>query len=415
VRHRLTYAISPDRETWVDRVERGCLALEAACRSSPLMTSQEAEKADRSVADRRKYFRARLTRSGWPFDLTNGRSGRIKPGGESADNTYVGAGGQFYEPGQIVYRFNISFHTDEWSECERIFVSVGDAVQAYSAQITPEAATQTLRAFHSVGSGHSSSPQIVQEAATLSTALAAIGRQLPRLNDPPPLVVRAHPAQPKELGWINYWSAQTCEYLGFPDSQRDRDLLAHSYRAPAGAWLVKLCPEPLDLSRREHLSIFADTYARFPKLGIRAVEKKSHEALPMSYPQNTAFIHEHNLSYIVDLFVPFLRDRGLQVVERVPKGETQSVTVGLFPGASDWTNIKTIPQEFLAEKPPGVEEPRLFELCRAIKREGFMLNVYNQIEAVLLETDGAGRTHVSGFRELEEPKKTKPRDLKAPR
>jgi hypothetical protein len=420
LRYRLAYAISPDRETWVERIERGCVALEAACRSSPLMTSQEAEKADRSVADRRKYLRASLTRSGRPFALTNGRSGGIKPGGDSADSAYVGAGGQFYERGETVYRFNISFHADDWSECERIFVSVGDAVEAYSAIVNPSEVSQRLRCFEGLVSGHSAflsrqesmragAEASMREGEKLRAGLAAIGRHLPLLDEHI-LVGRSHPAQPTELGWINYWSAQTCEYLGFPNPERDRDLLAHSYRTPGGAWLVKLCPDPLDLGRPEHLAVFADTYARFPKLGVRATEKHADEPLAVGFPQNTVFVRETKVWYVVERLVSFFQERGLQVVERIPKGARRALTVGLFPGAPDWTIVKTIPEEFLAEKPPGVEEPRLVELCRAIQREGFMLNVYNEVEALLLETDMNGRSHISGFREVEEQRAGDPSD-----
>jgi hypothetical protein len=371
------------------------------------MYACETEKPRRAIAERQGYLRDRLKHSAWLFTLDNGRHAGVARGIEYADSRYVQVGGRFNEPGRVTYGLAIAFSAETWAESERVFVSVGDTVDAYSAHITPDAATRTLRAYYGVASGrlpYVDRPEDMSESANLSAALTRIDRQLPRIGIPLTDLTHMnsdHPAQPKELGWINYWAAPTCEYLGFPDPQRDRDLLAHSYRTPAGAWLVKLCPEPLDLNRPEHLAIFADTYARFPKLGVRATEKKPDETLPISYPQNTVFIHERNLSHIVDLLVAFLLDRGLQVVERVPKGEAQSITVGVFPGASDWTIIKTIPEEFLGQKPPGVEEPRLVELCRAIRQEGFMLNVYNQVEAVLLETDGAGRKHVSGFRDEE--------------
>jgi len=234
------------------------------------MTAQEAEKPDRHLTDRKEYLRGRLGRSGSPFGLTNGKPDLVR---EYPDSGHVGAAGQFYERGEMVYRFNISFHADGWAECEQVFISVGDAVEAYSGQVTPGAATQALRAFHSAGVGHATSPDIVQEAAKLQAALESIRRQLPILVEPT-LAGRSHPAQPQDLGWINYWSPQTCEYLGFPDAERDRNLLAHSHRTPGGAWLVKLSSEPLDFARPEHLGVFADIYARFPKLGVRAPEKR---------------------------------------------------------------------------------------------------------------------------------------------
>lgn len=34
--------------------------------------------------------------------------------------------------------------------------------------------------------------------------------------------------QPRSLGWINYWSQEVSDYLGFPDPSRDAPLLLQS-------------------------------------------------------------------------------------------------------------------------------------------------------------------------------------------
>lgn len=400
--HYINYSIPPDEATWIDRVERGCLALEKDCPYGPLMTAVSADKPDKPITDRQQYLRIRSKPSARLFTLDNGKKGCIRESAH-AEHRYVQVGGRFNGPSKLVYDFGITYQTETWPECERIFVSVGDAVEAYSAQITPTAAARTLYAYHGVASGHSAflnRSDDVKEAETLAIALAAIGRHLPHLNVPPPFVLRDSPAQPKELGWLNYWSPQTCEYLGFPDPERDQDLLANSYQTASGAWLVKLCPEPLDLGRADHLSIFADTYARFPRLGIRAVAKIIATPIPLSYPQNTAFIHEGDPYRIIDRLVPYLHEHGLKAVDRPPTNAgTNTITMVLIRGASGWTAIKCIPEDYLAGNWTGTSESRLAQICSAVGRGGFMLSAFNQIEAVMIEADGSGRTHVSGFRE----------------
>src|ERR1043165_5132645 len=77
------------------------------------------------------------------------------------------------------------------------------------------------------------------------------------------------PEAPEYLSWINYWSATTVRRLGFPDPDRDAELLTRSRRTASGAWVVKLTDEPLDLDNPAHLDIVLRTYDRFPALGGR--------------------------------------------------------------------------------------------------------------------------------------------------
>lgn len=88
---------------------------------------------------------------------------------------------------------------------------------------------------------------------------------LPGLS--PPWRLR-DPRVPHRLGWLNYWSDATARLLGFPDPERDRDLLARSRRIGA-AWLVRLADEPLDPSRTDHVEALRGAYDRFPAIGGR--------------------------------------------------------------------------------------------------------------------------------------------------
>jgi len=257
-------------------------------------------------------------------------------------------------------------------------------------------ARKRLIAYYGVATGRppfTSRPDDLRESETLKAALAQVKRQLPHFGAPLTDLTYIRPddpAQPRELGWINYWSARACEYVGFPDPERDRDLLAHSYRTPASAWLVKLCAEPLDLNRPEHLTILADTYARFPRLGLSALRKAPGTPTEISFPQNTAFIQESNLWHVIERLVPMLRERGFQLVQRPAKMEP-ALTVGVFPGAPDWTVIKTVPEGFLAQKPSGTDERHFVALCRAVERKGFMLDLRGPTDADVLGSDPSGR------------------------
>ena len=71
---------------------------------------------------------------------------------------------------------------------------------------------------------------------------------------------------PTELGWVNYWSPLTCKRLGFPDADRDTQLLSLSKKTPAGSWLVKLTPEPIDLTKSADVAALKSAYERFDVL-----------------------------------------------------------------------------------------------------------------------------------------------------
>lgn len=410
--------MSFDRETWVGRMEQGCLALENMFPTTRLLvargdylndpTSNRDFESDATIEDRARYFSNQIKKNDWCFSLYNGIKAYINPGipGGCIENGHVGISGGYYKSEERIYQVNISFQSICWEQCEAIFVTVGDALGAYTSCTTPLRAFRTLRAFQSVTargnrSRHESNDDpISREAAPLLSALAELSIKLPVFSDYP-LAVRDHPAQPKELGWLNYWSEETCQYLGFPDAERDQDILAHSYRTPGGAWLVKLCADPLDLDRPAHVKIFADIYERFPKIGIRAAPKEPLP--PVRYPEHTTYIKERDPYYIIERLIPFMRERGWKLVERLPKSPTPDyITMGLIRGTPGWTIIKTLPEKFWSLVDTGKQSPLLAELCRDIRRNGFSLNVYSDIEAELLESDDDGNVHRSGFVDADE-------------
>ncbi|MBZ4421920.1 DUF5953 family protein [Myxococcus sp. RHSTA-1-4] len=78
------------------------------------------------------------------------------------------------------------------------------------------------------------------------------------------------PEIPHYLGWLNYWSADAAQAIGFPDPARDADLLSRARRTATGGWVVQLTDAPLDLDNPAHLDALLRAYARFPEIGGRA-------------------------------------------------------------------------------------------------------------------------------------------------
>jgi hypothetical protein len=73
--------------------------------------------------------------------------------------------------------------------------------------------------------------------------------------------------------------------------------------------------------------------------------------------------------------------------------------IGLFPGASNWTVIKTAPQEFMCRRDSrnNNSKPRLSELAVKIGCKAFHWSVYHDNYGILLETNENGNTVVSGY------------------
>ncbi|QSQ23978.1 hypothetical protein JY651_03070 [Pyxidicoccus parkwayensis] len=92
-------------------------------------------------------------------------------------------------------------------------------------------------------------------------------KALPRLSNRTELL--PGPETPVQLGWLNYWSPETAQRLGFPDASRDGEWLARSTRTGSGAWVVKLTDAPLDAERPEDVEALVRAYERFDGVGVR--------------------------------------------------------------------------------------------------------------------------------------------------
>ncbi len=108
-----------------------------------------------------------------------------------------------------------------------------------------------------------SHPKEIALAKAMARALPRIGFEYYPPNSKLPLL-------PQRLGWLNYWSAEVAEHLGFPDPQKDADLLPLCRKLPSGHWVVQLTEDPLDLTRPDHVEAIVRAYWRFDKIGRRA-------------------------------------------------------------------------------------------------------------------------------------------------
>lgn len=255
-RHFVTFQVPMQGQTIGDRLEAVCEIVEQAFPGEQLhlASSYKEPGVDIPVKDRRRYFAQRArTKLHW-FHLHNGKAVRGRGGGPMLDEGRVALGGRIHRHDLGLLSITVDFPDAPWAFCEKLFGEIGDAAAAHHAMIVPDG-NDALRATQF--NTHTAQPD-----PTL------LERGIPRLQD----FTYAGPAmatQPMYLGWLNYWSAATCAFLGFPDEDEHAALIPGSYRTPAGAWLVKLTAEPLDIRRSDHIDILAAAYRSLPRIGMR--------------------------------------------------------------------------------------------------------------------------------------------------
>jgi hypothetical protein len=131
-----------------------------------------------------------------------------------------------------------------------VLEAISEAAHAFWGHATPFAAA--LDIVHQQRGPHKTEPP---------------PRGLPWINRSEEL---SSPEIPHRLGWLSYWSAAAARAIGFPDPERDADLLSRARRTASGGWLVRLTDEPLDLDKPAHLDALKRAYERFPEIGGRS-------------------------------------------------------------------------------------------------------------------------------------------------
>lgn len=256
-----SYSIPDEASDWAARIEAACKIVEEefGVKLNKASSYQEG-RPPIDLADHVSFLRKKAkTKTKW-LSIYSGSGLQRTPSGLKNINYYSVGGCSYANKG--VYTFGAQFPEVDADKHESLLVKLGDALAAYSAQFTP---IETAKRFYLVQWCWDFGTKITKEEVK---DLTSEEKLLPLLLGTWYAGLES-PLQPHWLGWLNYWSQDVANYLGFPDARRDRDLLRNSYRTPAGAWLVKVGTEPLDAAKPEHVALVADVYKRFPLLGAR--------------------------------------------------------------------------------------------------------------------------------------------------
>ncbi|AFZ37026.1 hypothetical protein Sta7437_3528 [Stanieria cyanosphaera PCC 7437] len=135
------------------------------------------------------------------------------------------------------------------------------------------------------------------------------------------------------------------------------------------------------------------------------------------YWNYTSCINNENQSLIEASLLNILEKEGFTRVYELPKNFSidelnanyrkitkqllkQLWIIGLFPGASGWTIMKTQPNEFMCRRPKNSTKPRLSKLGTKINCKAFHWGVYSSSFGILLEVDEKGGIFVSGCHDV---------------
>ncbi|MBZ4371873.1 DUF5953 family protein [Corallococcus sp. AS-1-6] len=131
-----------------------------------------------------------------------------------------------------------------------------------------EAVAESARASWGQATPSSAGADIARQTKNWAANPQPPPRGLPVLKLPEKL---RSPEIPHRLGWLNYWSVNAAKAIGFPDPNRDAELLSRARRTESGGWIVRLTDAPLDLDNPAHLEALLRAYERFPEIGGRAM------------------------------------------------------------------------------------------------------------------------------------------------
>jgi hypothetical protein len=274
-RSQLHFSLPLAAETWVARIVRACEIIEGdpALPREPLSLAFKKDRLE-CIEDRAAYLEDLLDNPHRYLVLTNGNRLKFDRGGTPVDTGQIRISGVVNDTARQAYDLTVEFPAMPWSVRESLLAAIGDALDACTGQITPAPAAQAFTAHYLLGTVGADNANPARAGWERETHMLRVGMKyrsttVPRIQHVSVGGGRQSPLQPAILGWINYWSAETCEYLGFPEAARDGDLLRYATQTPQGSWIVKLCDEPLDVSLEPHVEMVASVYGRFPRLGIR--------------------------------------------------------------------------------------------------------------------------------------------------
>src|SRR5690606_16732126 len=286
----LHFCIPIDAHSWVSRLENACQFLETHSRlaAGPLL------RVYRHRKDREEHL---STRTPYLEDTLRDKHRNLyisSEDGGAREQPRVSLTGFFREPGQAWFDLTIHVRQIEGTLCAELLRELGDRLDAYHAYFTPLRAAQVFSDLSRLVLWPLSAPgraQLETRIAPLLQLQRELGVELPMIQDVAVGGRRASPYQPEELGWINYWSQATFEWLEVgPQTFAVFDVVEESR---GKAKLLRLTQDELEPMRRDHLTKLARVYADLPKLGIRM----SHEARRAAQPAGTEATQSAPISF----------------------------------------------------------------------------------------------------------------------
>lgn len=251
-----------DGDTWPERMEAACRVMESEFGIS-LQTERSETKSHLTstpLSDRLRYFKQRLRTKTRPVSIFCAK----RPDETHGDQTNV----ERYSFGGVIYaNFGLFAACVDYPDQpdnvhERVFAALGDALGAHTAQYLPLAAEARLRAAHAC--------VVIEDKIHFENLVDKTREEaaLPWVRDCHYSGL-THPLQPSRFGWLNYWSADVCKYVAFPERLGEHPLMEHCYQTQRGAWVVKLGNAPFEPANPGQMVLLREMYDRFPLVGVR--------------------------------------------------------------------------------------------------------------------------------------------------
>jgi hypothetical protein len=94
-----------------------------------------------------------------------------------------------------------------------------------------------------------------------------------------------------------------------------------------------------------------------------------------------------------------IAEPGLRSIQAPNERMTESapLAIGIVPGATGWTIIKTVPLEFLGQRAPHANRMRLVDLAGLLGTAALQINLYQKAFLILVEIDRRLRCLLSGY------------------
>jgi len=99
----------------------------------------------------------------------------------------------------------------------------------------------------------------------------------------------------------------------------------------------------------------------------------------MGTSQHTSYVEDADTRRVADAMASLLYREGLQqIAEHGRLRESAPLAIGVVPGATGWTIIKTVPLEMLGRRAPHANRMRLVDLAGLLGTAALQINLYQK-------------------------------------